>query len=90
MDAGTIRTRLQELAFLNASASILYRITPASSSRDKAPQPQEERLAYSGGLKEFVLLLNKGRTPLHKPIVLSREVQQHPWLGLLKLCSEIM
>ena len=74
MDAATIRTRLQELAFLNASASILYRVTPARTPKGKDPQAQEERLAYSGGLKEFVLLLNQGRTPLHKPLVLSREV----------------
>ena len=82
MDAGTIRTRLQELAYLNASACIRYRVTPAGKA-GKAGEVQEERLAYSGGLKEYVLMLNKDRTPLHKPIVLSREVWGPP--GLLHL-----
>ena len=75
-DAAAIRQRLQELAYLNSSAAILLRVHPPQAKGTKeAPEPAEERLHYSGGLKEYVLELNRERKELHKPIVLSREAR---------------
>ena len=83
MDPKTIRTRLQELAFLNSQASIWYKASPAgqaSSANGNGKVPAEsaegcwEKLHYSGGLREYVQHLNRDNSPMHEPIFIREEV----------------
>lgn len=86
-DAATVRQRLEELAYLNASAVITFRVQPPAAKGGKGalPPATEETLHYKGGLKEFVIALNKGRREMHKPIMLSREVRSV--LGFRSACK---
>ena len=83
MDPKTIRTRLQELAFLNSKATIWFK---ASSGRQASangngaalgisPEEDWEELHYSGGLREYVQHLNKDNSPMHEPIFIQDEVR---------------
>ena len=85
MDAKTIRTRLQELAFLNSKATIWYKASsakqaPSASSNGNGAAPAEsaeggwEKLHYSGGLREYVQFLNQDNSPMHEPIFIREEV----------------
>ena len=81
MDPKTIRTRLQELAFLNSKATIWFKASSAKqqpSSNGSAPAAALdagwEKLHYSGGLREYVQHLNRDNTPMHEPIFIQDEV----------------
>jgi len=64
-DYETITTRLREMAFLNAGLQI-----EITDERTK----KHEVFRYDGGVSEFVLHINKNKTPLHpKPIYLQGE-----------------
>jgi len=64
-DYETIATRLREMAFLNAGLQI-----EITDERTK----KHEVFRYDGGVSEFVLHINKNKTPLHpKPIYLQGE-----------------
>ncbi|HWR63994.1 MAG TPA: DNA topoisomerase (ATP-hydrolyzing) subunit B, partial [Candidatus Thermoplasmatota archaeon] len=64
-DYDTIATRLREMAFLNAGLQI--EITDERTDK-------HEVFRYDGGVSEFVLHINKNKTPLHpKPIYLQGE-----------------
>jgi DNA gyrase subunit B len=64
-DYETISTRLREMAFLNAG----LQIEVIDERTDKY-----EVFRYDGGVSEFVLHINKNKTPLHpKPIYLQGE-----------------
>jgi len=64
-DYDTIATRLREMAFLNAG----LQIEVTDERTDK-----HEVFRYDGGVSEFVLHINKNKTPLHpKPIYLQGE-----------------
>ncbi|MFA5102064.1 MAG: DNA topoisomerase (ATP-hydrolyzing) subunit B [Candidatus Thermoplasmatota archaeon] len=64
-DYDTIQTRLREMAFLNAGLQI--EITDERTDK-------HEVFRYDGGVSEFVLHINKNKTPLHpKPIYLQGE-----------------
>jgi len=64
-DYETIATRLREMAFLNAGLQI--EITDERTEK-------HEVFRYDGGVSEFVLHINKNKTPLHpKPIYLQGE-----------------
>jgi len=64
-DYETIATRLREMAFLNAGLQI--EITDERTEK-------HEMFRYDGGVSEFVLHINKNKTPLHpKPIYLQGE-----------------
>ena len=87
MDAKTIRTRLQELAFLNSKATIWYKASSAkqassASSNGNGAAPAEsaeggwEKLHYSGGLREYVQFLNQDNSPMHEPIFIREEVSR--------------
>ena len=81
MDPKTIRTRLQELAFLNSKATIWFKASSAKqqpSSNGSSPAATLdagwEKLHYSGGLREYVQHLNRDNTPMHEPIFIQDEV----------------
>lgn len=64
-DYEIIATRLREMAFLNAGLQI--EITDERTEK-------HETFRYDGGVSEFVLHINKNKTPLHpKPIYLQGE-----------------
>lgn len=64
-DYDTIVTRLREMAFLNAG----LQIEVTDERTDK-----HETFRYDGGVSEFVIHINKNKTPLHpKPIYLQGE-----------------
>ncbi|MBW2986406.1 DNA topoisomerase (ATP-hydrolyzing) subunit B [Candidatus Woesearchaeota archaeon] len=58
-DFSILKKRLRELAFLNKGIEINL----IDDRTDK-----KETFKYAGGIKEFVLYLDKKKTPLHKPI----------------------
>ena len=60
-DYEVLRTRLQELAFLNKGLRItLY---------DDRLEKKKDSYCYEGGLSEYVSMLNKNKTPIHETIV---------------------
>jgi DNA gyrase subunit B len=64
-DYDTIATRLREMAFLNAG----LQIDVIDERTDK-----HETFRYDGGVSEFVIHINKNKTPLHpKPIYIQGE-----------------
>jgi len=64
-DYDTIATRLREMAFLNAGLQI--EITDERTDK-------HETFRYDGGVSEFVIHINKNKTPLHpQPIYLQGE-----------------
>ncbi len=64
----TLRTRMQQQAFLNAGLKISI-----SDERDEAEGGAEtlrsENMCYEGGIREYVSYLNKNKTPVHEKIV---------------------
>ncbi len=91
MDPKTIRTRLQELAFLNSKATIWFKASSAKqqpSSNGSAPAAALdvgwEKLHYSGGLREYVQHLNRDNNPMHEPIFIQDEVGCSPTSNLTR------
>ena len=94
MDPKTIRTRLQELAFLNSRATIWFKASSASFAKQQpssngstpaaAPDAGWEKLHYSGGLREYVQHLNRDNTPMHEPIFIQDEVGCSPTSNLAR------
>ncbi len=61
-DFDTLKTRLRETAFLTKNLKIIL--------RDKRGEQVEERtFHYEGGIKEFVVYLNKSKTALYPEII---------------------
>ncbi|MBL9086223.1 MAG: DNA topoisomerase (ATP-hydrolyzing) subunit B [Planctomycetia bacterium] len=60
-DAGTIATRLRELAFLNKGLEIHF-------TDERTDPPKAETFRYDGGIKEFVTWLNEGKETLHNDV----------------------
>ena len=60
-DYDVLRTRLQELAFLNKGLRLtLY---------DDRIEKRKDTFCYEGGLTEYVQMLNKNKNPIHENIV---------------------
>ncbi|KAK9916038.1 hypothetical protein WJX75_007671 [Coccomyxa subellipsoidea] len=94
MDPKTIRTRLQELAFLNSDATIWFRAidytTPQSSGNGAGPhsEPEWEKLHFDGGLCEYVKYLNRDSQPMHEPIFITDKVDGVIVEVALQWCSD--
>jgi len=63
-DFSILKKRLQEIAFLNPSVTIIL--------EDKRTE-KKESFHYSGGLIEFVGYINKSKQVLHKPIYFKKQ-----------------
>ena len=59
----TLKTRIRELAFLNKELRIIL-----CDDRDEL-NPVKEEFHYEGGIKAYVEMLNKNKTPIHEQIV---------------------
>lgn len=59
----TLKTRIRELAFLNKGLRIIL-----CDDRDELNQVKEE-FYYEGGIKAYVEMLNKNKTPIHDEII---------------------
>jgi DNA gyrase subunit B len=65
-DYAQVQLRLRELAFLNKGIKIVL--------IDERPDvPKENEFHYEGGLVSFVEFLNKGKTPICKPIYFTKD-----------------
>ncbi len=60
-DAGTVKSRLREMAFLNSGLEIRFR-------DERGDEVDEVVFQYKGGLIDFVKHLNATREPIHKQI----------------------
>ncbi len=60
-DYDILKTRLREMAFLTKGIKILL--------RDDREEKKEKLFHYEGGIKEFVVYLNKSKTPLYDNII---------------------
>lgn len=65
-DYETLRSRIQELAFLNKNLRIIIK-----DSREE--EVKEKNYCYEGGIIEFVTYLNKNKKPLHNDIIVVEE-----------------
>ena len=66
-DSEILKTRLREIAFLNAGLKISF-IDNLKGKKDK--------FFYPGGLKEFVEWLDRGKTVLHKPTYFKKQSEK--------------
>ena len=60
-DYDTLKTRLRELAFLNKGLRI--------SLKDNREVDLKDSFYYEGGIREYVEMLNKNKTPIHESII---------------------
>ncbi len=68
----TLANRLRQLAFLNKGIEIT--LTDERSSDAKTGDSKTQTFKYTGGIAEFIKLLNKGKQVLHeKPIYMEAE-----------------
>jgi DNA gyrase subunit B len=58
----TLYKRMQEMAFLNRSLTIVLR-------DEREETPREERFFYKGGIEDFVRHLNATKTPVHRSVI---------------------
>ncbi len=65
-DYNQVQSRLRELAFLNKGIKIIL-------IDERGETPKENEFYYEGGLVSFVEFLNKGKTPLCKPIYFTKD-----------------
>ena len=57
----TLAKRLQELAFLNKGIRIIL--------IDEREEDKKQEFLYNGGIIEYVNMLNKNKTPIHKDVI---------------------
>ncbi len=68
----TLANRLRQLAFLNKGIEIT--LTDERTSDAKTGEAKSQSFKYTGGIAEFIKLLNKGKQVLHeKPIYMEAE-----------------
>ena len=61
-DYDTLYTRMREQAFLNAGLRIAV-------TDQRGEEPVRAEMCYEGGIREFVMDINKGKTPLHENVI---------------------
>jgi len=61
-DFDTLSTRLREQAFLNAGLKIIL-------TDERAGKENELEMHYEGGIRSFVQMINKNKTPLHENVI---------------------
>ena len=66
-DAGTVKSRLREMAFLNSGLEIRFR-------DERGEEVDEVVFQYRGGLIDFVKHLNSTREPIHKQVAYFSDV----------------
>jgi DNA gyrase subunit B len=62
----TLNNRLREIAFLNAGLSVVF---------EDQRIGRIEKYRFDNGIREFIGLLNEGKTPLHPDVVYLREMR---------------
>ncbi|HET8935071.1 MAG TPA: DNA topoisomerase (ATP-hydrolyzing) subunit B [Polyangiales bacterium] len=62
----TLNNRLREIAFLNAGLSVVF---------EDERVGRTERYRFEHGIREFITLLNTGKTPLHQDVIYLRETR---------------
>ncbi|MGV8169157.1 MAG: DNA topoisomerase (ATP-hydrolyzing) subunit B [Candidatus Nanoarchaeia archaeon] len=65
-DYNQVLSRLRELAFLNKGIKIIL-------IDERGETPKEAEFHYEGGIVSFVEFLNKGKTPLCKPVYFTKD-----------------
>jgi len=63
----TLNNRLREIAFLNAGLSVVF---------EDQRVGRTERYKFDNGIREFISLLNAGKTPLHPEVIYLRETRE--------------
>ncbi|NEN88777.1 MAG: DNA topoisomerase (ATP-hydrolyzing) subunit B [Okeania sp. SIO3H1] len=66
-DYSTVVGRLRELAYLNAGVKIT--ITDHRLELIKSDEPRVESYCYEGGIKEYVVYMNREKQPLHEEVI---------------------
>ncbi|NET15855.1 MAG: intein-containing DNA gyrase subunit B, partial [Okeania sp. SIO1H6] len=66
-DYNTVVGRLRELAYLNAGVKIT--ITDHRLELIKSDEPRVESYCYEGGIKEYVVYMNREKQPLHEEVI---------------------
>jgi DNA gyrase subunit B len=61
-----LNNRLREIAFLNAGLSVVF---------EDQRIGRTERYRFANGIREFIGLLNQGKTPLHPDVIYLRETR---------------
>ncbi|MBX3269891.1 MAG: DNA topoisomerase (ATP-hydrolyzing) subunit B [Sandaracinaceae bacterium] len=64
-----LHNRLREISFLNAGLTITLR-------DESGPEPREQSYHFEGGIREFVDLLSKNKTPLHDDVIYIRDTRE--------------
>ncbi|HET8932496.1 MAG TPA: ATP-binding protein, partial [Polyangiales bacterium] len=62
----TLNNRLREIAFLNAGLSVVF---------EDERVGRTERYRFDHGIREFIGLLNAGKTPIHQDVIYIRETR---------------
>ncbi len=63
-----LNNRLREISFLNAGLKILLR-------DESGDEPREHIYQFEGGIREFVNLLSKSKTPLHDDVIYLKDTR---------------
>jgi len=61
-----LNNRLREIAFLNAGLSVVF---------EDQRVGRTERYRFDNGIREFIALLNQGKTPLHHEVIYVRDTR---------------
>ena len=68
-DYDTLKNRARELAFLNKGLRIIL--------MDDRDEQKKDTFCYEGGIKEYIELLHKNKTPIHESIVYVEGVENN-------------
>jgi DNA gyrase subunit B len=63
-----LHSRLREIAFLNAGLHVVF---------EDQRIGRTERYKFDDGIKEFIVLLNKGKTPLHQEVIYLKDTRDN-------------